>query len=345
MDWKKAGIIVGAAAGVFLGVKYVLPVMLPFFVGFLLSEAVHPVAYRLANRKLSKKFHVSECAIGSVLILMFTLLIFAVLFLGAEFVTEKAGDCIQYIPLLRNEAEEMIEHCCKGVERMVGIPAEKSSSYIYQQLEALCAYMWQQESGVETAIHSVYACVLGIGMVMLSVVSAILFLQERGKVKAFLEQRRFYKNLMELAEQSRRTVKEYWKAQIKIMAVICMVCIAGLGILKVKHFFALGLLVGVLDAFPVLGTGLFFVPAGFFFLFQGKVAPGVGFFLLYLLTAVVRQFMEPRLIGSHVGVSPLLVLFSVYLGVILYGGFGFVLGPFSALLLYGIYTSLGIFKR
>ena len=47
MDWKKAGIIVGAAAGVFLGVKYVLPVMLPFFVGFLLSEAVHPVAYRL----------------------------------------------------------------------------------------------------------------------------------------------------------------------------------------------------------------------------------------------------------------------------------------------------------
>lgn len=270
---------------------------------------------------------------------------FAVLFLGAEFVTEKAGDCIQYIPLLRNEAEEMIEHCCKGVERMVGIPAEKSSSYIYQQLEALCAYMWQQESGVETAIHSVYACVLGIGMVMLSVVSAILFLQERGKVKAFLEQRRFYKNLMELAEQFRRTVKEYWKAQIKIMAVICMVCIAGLGILKVKHFFALGLLVGVLDAFPVLGTGLFFVPAGFFFLFQGKVAPGVGFFLLYLLTAVVRQFMEPRLIGSHVGVSPLLVLFSVYLGVILYGGFGFVLGPFSALLLYGIYTSLGIFKR
>lgn len=122
MDWKKAGIIVGAAAGVFLGVKYVLPVMLPFFVGFLLSEAVHPVAYRLSNRKLSKKFHVSECAIGSVLILMFTLLIFAVLFLGAEFVTEKAGDCIQYIPLLRNEAEEMIEHCCKGVERMVGIP-------------------------------------------------------------------------------------------------------------------------------------------------------------------------------------------------------------------------------
>ncbi len=218
MDWKKAGIIAGTAVGVFLGVKYILPVMFPFFVGFLLSEAVHPAASYLANRSLNKKLHFSECAIGSVLILMFTLLIFAILFWGAEFLAEKAGDCIQYIPALRKETEELIEHCCQGVEHMVGIPAEgaeflaekagdciqyipalrketeeliehccqgvehmvgipaeKSSGYIYQQLETLCTYMWKQESGVETAIHSVYTCVLGIGMVMLSIVSAILF--------------------------------------------------------------------------------------------------------------------------------------------------------------------------
>ena len=72
---------------------------------------------------------------------------------------------------------------------------------------------------------------------------------------------------------------------------------------------------------------------------------GVGFFLLYLLTAIIRQFMEPRLIGNHVGVSPLLVLLSVYLGIVLYGSFGFVLGPFSALLFYGIYTCIDMFER
>lgn len=340
MDWKKAGIAAGTAVGVFLGVKYILPVMFPFFVGFLLSEAVHPAASYLANRSLSKKLHVSECAMGSVLILMLTLMIFALLFWGAEFLAEKAGNCIQYIPALRKEAEELIEHCCQGVEHMVGIPAEKSSGYIYQQLETLCTYMWKQESGVETAIHSVYTCVLGVGMVMLSIVSAILFLQERGKIKAFLEQRTFYKKLIGLAGKVRRAVKEYWKAQVKIMGVICLVCIVGLGLLSVKHFFVLGLAVGILDAFPVLGTGLFLVPVGLFFLLQGKVMVGVGFILLYLLTAVVRQFMEPRLIGNHVGVSPLLVLLSIYLGIILYGGFGFVLGPFSALLFYGIYTSI-----
>ena len=50
---------------------------------------------------------------------------------------------------------------------------------------------------------------------------------------------------------------------------------------------------------------------------QGKIKMSIGLLVLYLLTAAVRQFLEPRLIGNHVGVSPLLVLVSVYLGVVL----------------------------
>ena len=164
-------------------------------------------------------------------------------FLGREFLAEKQEIVFSIFRPYGRETEELIEHCCQGVEHMVGIPAEKSSGYIYQQLETLCTYMWMHESGVERAIHSVYTCVLGIGMVMLSIVSAILFLQERGKIKAFLEQRIFYKKLMEVVKDFRRTVREYWKAQVKIMVVVCLVCIVGLGFLRVKHFFVLGLTV------------------------------------------------------------------------------------------------------
>ena len=51
----------------------------------------------------------------------------------------------------------------------------------------------------------------------------------------------------------------------------------------------------------------------------------------------LRQILEPRLVGNHVGLSPLLILLSIYLGLMIYGGFGFILGPLSALLLYGIF--------
>ena len=75
-----------------------------------------------------------------------------------------------------------------------------------------------------------------------------------------------------------------------------------------------GLVLGILDAFPVLGTGLFLVPAGIFQMLLGDSFQGVGFLVLYGVTAVVRQILEPRLIGNHMGVSPLLVLLSVYWG-------------------------------
>ena len=132
-------------------------------------------------------------------------------------------------------------------------------------------------------------------------------------------------------------MKGYLKAQVKITGLICILCVAGLWMLKIPYFLGLGLAVGVLDALPVLGTGTFLIPAGILLLFQGETFMGAGLFLLYVVTAGVRQILEPRLVGNHVGLSPLLTLLSVYLGVVIYGGFGFILGPLSALLLYGIF--------
>ena len=97
-----------------------------------------------------------------------------------------------------------------------------------------------------------------------------------------------------------------------------------------------GIAIGILMHFLYWEQGTFLIPGALIVLIQGKIKMSIGLFVLYLLTAAVRQFLEPRLIGNHIGVSPLLVLVSVYLGVILYGGFGFLLGPISAFLIYVI---------
>ena len=106
----------------------------------------------------------------------------------------------------------------------------------------------------------------------------------------------------------------------------------------------MGLAVGLSDARPVLGTRNFLIPAGIYLLFQVKTVEGIGFFLIYIITAGIRQILEPRLIGCQVGISPLLILLSVYLGVIIYGGFGFILGPLSVLLLYGIFREWDLLR-
>ena len=257
--------------------------------------------------------------------------------MGAEYMTGKIGDCLKYYPQIKAEAAEIIGQCCRGMEKLTGISAAESSRFIFRQAEEFQSYLLEDGISMDRAVDSVKSCVVILGAFIIGIVSAILFLQERDKIRGYLEKISFFQKAKNLGRELAEGGKGYLKAQVKITSLICVICIAGFWVLKIPCFFGLGLAVGLLDALPVLGTGTFLIPAGIILLFQGKTAAGVGLFFLYILTAGLRQILEPRLVGNHMGLSPLVILLSVYLGVILYGGFGFILGPLSALLLYGIF--------
>lgn len=345
MKIKRIILQLGVIAGVILGMKYVFPVMLPFFMGWVLAEAVHPLARYLAKKKWSKRLHIKESGFGAFFILAFTVAGIAALLAGAEYITEKIGDCVKYYPQIKAEAAELVGQCCQGVEKFTGIPATESRDYIFRQVGNFQEYILEEGLSMDRAVGSVKVCVTILGAFIIGIVSAILFLQEREKIRKILEQKSFFQKGISLGKNLLEGAKGYLKAQFKITCLICAVCVAGFWILKIPYFLGLGLATGLLDALPVLGTGTFLIPAGIILLFQEKTAAGIGLFLLYIFTAAIRQFLEPRLIGSHVGLSPLLILFSVYLGVILYGGFGFVLGPLSALLLYGIFKEWDLLRE
>lgn len=280
--------------------------------------------------------HLSRNGIGGGIIFGLTLLLAGVLFAGAEYLAARICDGIRYYPILQQKAGEIMEQCCRGAERMAGIPAEDSRKYLYEQLHLAGKYLEAKGAGMDTAVGSVKCCVAAVGMVIVTVVSAVLLLQERERIRVFIENRKFFKRIEDLSKELLRGAGAYVKAQMKIMGIISILCVAGLWITGTEHFLTLGILIGVLDMFPVLGTGTFLIPAGIIFLLQKKVYKGVGFFVLYVITAGIRQFLEPRLVGSHVGVPPILVLLSVYLGLFLYGGWGFLLGPLSGMLLWMI---------
>lgn len=337
MKIKRFALQTGVIAGVILGMKYVFPVMLPFLLGWILAEGVHPLARYMAGRKWSKRLHIKESGFGAVLILLFTVLGIGAILMGAEYLTGKIGECIKYFPRIKAEAAELVGRCCQGVERITGIPASESREYIFRQAGEFQKYLLEDGLSLDRAVDSVRNCAAILGVVIIGIVSSILFLQEREKIRKFLSRSDFYRKAGTLGKELSEGVKGYLKAQAKITGMICVLCIAGLCVLKIPCFLGLGIAVGVLDALPILGTGTFLIPAGILLLFQGETFTGAGLFLLYVITAGVRQILEPRLVGNHIGISPLLILLSVYLGLIIYGGFGFILGPFSALLLYGIF--------
>ena len=115
MKIKRFALQTGVIAGVILGMKYVFPVMLPFLVGWILAEVVHPLARYMAGRKWSKRLHIKESGFGAVLILLFTVLGIGAILMGAEYLTGKIGECIKYFPRIKAEAAELFRCFCRTV--------------------------------------------------------------------------------------------------------------------------------------------------------------------------------------------------------------------------------------
>ena len=130
----------------------------------------------------------------------------------------------------------------------------------------------------------------------------------------------------------------YIKAQLIIMATITTICVAGLFVARQPNFLLIGVAIGICDALPFLGTGICFLPWALWRFFTRRYATGIWFIVLYVVTSFTRQAMEPRLIGKKIGVPPLAVLVSIYVGVKVYSKGGFLLGPVSAFLIWQIYS-------
>ena len=105
----------------------------------------------------------------------------------------------------------------------------------------------------------------------------------------------------------------------------------GLSILGVNYAFILAVVIAIVDVLPILGTGTVLVPWAIFAFISSDIRLGIGLLVLYGVTLIVRQLVEPKIVGSTLGIHPLLTLASVYIGLELLGFIGIFVGPMVAL--------------
>lgn len=137
-----------------------------------------------------------------------------------------------------------------------------------------------------------------------------------------------------------RYIATYVKAQLIIMSIIGTLTAVALELSGVRHGILWGLLAGILDALPFIGTGIVLVPLGIGQLFCGSYGRAAVCFLIYVTCIIIREFLEPRLIGKRVGVSPVAILLALYAGIRLFGVWGIIEGPLGFVIIYQSYLSL-----
>lgn len=125
----------------------------------------------------------------------------------------------------------------------------------------------------------------------------------------------------------------YFRAQLILMCIIFCVILTGLLILRVDNAPIIAIAVAFVDAIPILGTGTVLIPWAIVSLIESKYALALGLVIIYVCALVVRQFAEPKVVSTQIGLHPLVTITSMYAGLRAVGVAGMIFGPIIAILI------------
>lgn len=128
----------------------------------------------------------------------------------------------------------------------------------------------------------------------------------------------FYKSL-------RQAVGGYFKAQLKIEIWIYILILFGLTILQVEYSLLIALAIAIIDFLPFFGSGFILWPWALIMLLRGNYIKAVGFVIIWGVGQLVRQLIQPKIMGDSIGIEPIPTLFLLFIGYKLAGFGGMIL--------------------
>lgn len=323
---KKALYILLALAAVWLGIRFVLPVVMPFLLGGLLALAAEPVV-ELGVSRLGMRRSVAT-GLGVTLTLLGLAAILAVV--GAVAVRQ-LGDLASNMPDMTVQVQSLEQWLLQATERAPeGLRnlAQKTVTEVFDGNTPLLEQAAGKVPAMLTAVASgVGSSVLAVGTGLLS---AFLISVRLPRLRSALSNRlpkSWHEKYLPALRRVRHSLFLWLKAQGKLSLVTWGIVTLGLWILGVDYALFVGALVAVVDAVPLLGTGTVLVPWAVFSLIRGEDLRGIGLLCVYGAAAITRTVLEPRIVGRQLGLDPLLTLLSLYVGFRLWGIPGLLLTP------------------
>lgn len=134
----------------------------------------------------------------------------------------------------------------------------------------------------------------------------------------------------------------YVRAEIIISIGVFLILLVGFLIVGQGYGVLLALVLAVLDFIPIIGSGTIMVPWAIIDLLTDKWSHGIGLLIVWGIICIFRRVAEPKAVGSQTGLSPVLSLVSMYVGMKLAGVLGMIFGPVLCMVVINICRT-GIF--
>ena len=327
--WKKYLYAALVLVGIWLGGKYILPVLLPFLLGLLVALAAEPaVSFGVHRLKLRRGL-----AAGVGVTLTLVLLGGVVSVIGAVAVRELGSlagavpDVSEGVAVLKNWLVTAADKAPSGLRPL----AQRTVTDLFDDSTSMMQQVTGKLPGVLTSVISgVGSSALGVGT---GILASFLISARLPALRQQIRQRlpeSWYQTYLPALKRIKTSLWGWLKAQGKLCLVTWGIVTAGFLFLQIPYAPAWAALVAVVDAVPILGTGTVLVPFALVRLLQGNSLQTIVLLCTYGAAAITRTALEPRLVGHQLGLDPLATLLSLYAGYRFWGFLGLLAAPILA---------------
>jgi len=332
---SKMMILLLITGAVYLFLRYISPLVTPLLAAIILVEVSIPVF-----DKIRKKI----CLPRTLMMALFLFLV--ILFLGVLiwFLITKVAT---HIPDLLNNLQGVdsgitvfIRNCCDGIENQFGIDADRLETVIIERVNIFIEnFQASVMPGLFSESISYVKYIVSIGaFLVVTAIAVILLVKDYDRIMSGLRKNEESRWFLEILWQVIHYIGTFLKAQAIIMFSISVLCTVVLSIAGIEGGAAFGIFAGIMDMLPFIGTGIVLIPLAIWQFLNGWYVQAVVCLLLYVGCAILREMMEPKLIGDKVGIYPIAILLAVYAGLKLFGVWGILKGPLGLVVIWQIYN-------
>lgn len=340
---------------VYVFFKYCFSIAAPFLLSFFFAVILQrPLGW--LDKKTKNKMH-TFWSIALVLLCVAIILgpvisIIAALFREVgnfiSFLGEQLNDLPTFLVTLQNEILKAIKFLPDGIYTSVSENITQFFGNLINDFDVskLGINMSSITSGLSNGISGVYSVVKNIPSILIGVVIGIiawiLFTKDYKKVVKFIKLQLPDKHKNLLSETKKifsSTILKMCRAYGLIMFITFCENFLGLtilnliGVMNNSYVFVIAICIAVFDILPVAGSGGILIPWALIALVSGNVGQCVGLLILYAVITVIRQYIEPKIVGDSLGVNPLVTLAGLYFGLKLFGFMGMFIVPICVMTL------------
>ena len=347
-------------AMVYFVFKYLLRLLMPFFLALVFAALVRPISHYLSretryvkNEKgekvlVRRRLRMNRTLAGILSVVVLFLVVGGILVLVAIRVGDTAAALISSVP------EFYENNVVPGFERIYSRLLELAERLDPSVQQALAGAVPNLITNLGSAVTNFSARAVSwltsiasrlpsiLLNTMICLIATVFIAVDFDRIKNFIRRNLPDKTLRIAVNVRNSFLEMVWQFLKSYFIIFCITTAEislGLFIIGVGKPIVIALIIAILDAFPIVGSGLVLLPWATVMLITGSYGRGLGLLAVYTWVAVFRQIIEPRIVGKHVGLRPLVTLICMYAGTKLFGGMGLFALPIMAAIIADLNTN------